>query len=112
MRDRIAIAEGAAVVGGAALAELALQVGPLVLELAGRDGEDDPPPRGGDSRAVEGVASPVGLVGDRVKVRRDRPSPGLKPNQLRMMRIAAGQSAEDRLRQETFPPNRDQSFDV
>jgi hypothetical protein len=112
MRQRIAGAEGAAVIGGAALTELALQVGPLVLELAGRDREDDPPAGGRDSGAVEGVASPVGLVGDRVKVHRDRLSPGPKANQLRMLRIAAGQSAKDRLRQETFPPNRDQSFDV
>jgi len=31
---------------------------------------------------------------------------------LRVLRVATGAAGEDRLREETFPPNREQSFDV
>jgi len=112
VRQRVGLAEGAPVVGGAALAESSLQVRPFVLELAGGDGEGNPAPRGGDAGAVEGVASPIGLVGDGVEVSRDRPSLRPKANQLRVLRVPAGAAREYGLRQEAFPPNREQSFDV
>jgi len=112
VRNRIGLAEGAAVVGGAALAEFSLQVGPFVLDLAGGDGEGDPSSGAGDAGAVEGVAAAIRFVGDGVEVGCDRPSLRPKTNQLRVLRVPAGAAGEHSLRQEAFPPNREQSFDV
>jgi hypothetical protein len=80
--------------------------------LADRHRQDNAPPRTADPGAVERIAPPIRLVGHGVKIRRDRPTLSPKSNQLRMMRVSAGQPGEHRLRQQPLPPNREQSFDV
>jgi hypothetical protein len=94
MQQRITLSRQPAVVGRATLAQLPLQVLPLILELPDGDHEQHPPPRKLDPRSIERVAAPLRLIGNRMEVRRDRVAPFPKANQLRVMRVAACPSGE------------------
>ena len=112
MRPRLAFSSKAPIVRRTPIAQLPLQVTPLILELAGGDLQLHASPRKVDAGAIEGVAALLRLVGDRMKVGRDGGAAPLKANQLRVMRVAARPPGEHSLSQKSLPPNRDQSFDV
>jgi hypothetical protein len=85
---------------------------PLEVQLSLFDFDARLPSSRGDLRSVECVSAAAGFIAHGMQIRCDRAARialFAKAQQLRMIAIAARQSAQHGLREETFTPQRDEA---